>query len=446
MVALGFVIAAMRWIIFSLFAWLISIVPSLQAASDHNFLNIATQAADWILSREVDEDSKTGYWPSREDLPVEERCDLYYGNAGVLVFLRELHRVTGRKEYAEAMQRGIGFLDQNLPRVKLYGLYDGLAGIAFSLAQHSDDPQATAVRSKALDYLIEGANKQTNGGIRWNDDNDITSGSAGIGLTLLALGRQLHRPELTNLAVQAGMDLLPRAVPAAQGCYWLRQITAEKQYPNFSHGTAGIAYFLLRLYEQTGETRFLDAAIDGAKYLNSIASSNPPTRCLVPHELPEQNDLFYLAWCHGPAGTDRFLYQLFAVTNDAQWKTFADAAAKSVLHSGIPEKQTPGYWNNLSRCCGAVAVGEFFLARYRLTKVVADHEFAIRIGEYLRGRAQTDGAGLKWVQAENRIEPDNLQAQTGLMQGAAGIGLFFIHLAESEESAEKAAPFPDSPW
>src|SRR5215469_7450584 len=190
MVALGFVIAAMRWIIFPLFVWLISIVPSLQAAPDPNFLNIATQAADWILSREVDEDPKTGYWPSREDLPLEERCDLYYGNAGVLVFLHELYRVTGRKEYAETMQRGIRFLDQNLPRVKLYGLYDGLAGIAFSLAQQSDDPQAWAVCSKALDYLIEGANKQTNGGIRWNDDNDIMSGSAGIGLTLLALGRQ----------------------------------------------------------------------------------------------------------------------------------------------------------------------------------------------------------------------------------------------------------------
>jgi hypothetical protein len=91
-------------------------------------------------------------------------------------------------------------------------------------------------------------------------------------------------------------------------------------------------------------------------------------------------------------------------------------------------------------------VGEFFLARYRLTKVVADRAFAIRIGEYLKSRAETDGSGLKWVQAENRIEPDNLQAQTGLMQGAAGIGLFFIHLSESDEVVATETPFPDSPW
>ena len=100
----------------------------------------------------------------------------------------------------------------------------------------------------------------------------------------------------------------------------------------------------------------------------------------------------------------------------------------------------------ISRCFGAVAVGEFFLARYRLTKAVADRAFAIRIGEYLKRRAETDASGLKWVQAENRTEPDNLQAQTGLMQGAAGIGLFFIHLSQLDGVAEAGNRFPDSLW
>ena len=436
----------MRPIIFSLLLWPISVVPSLQAAPDLTYLNIATQAAKWILSREEHERPNAGYWPSRADLPIEEKCDLYYGNAGTLMFLHELNRAAGREEYAEAIRRGVCFLDENLPNVKLYGLYDGVAGIAFSLSQLSDNPDASAVCSKAIDDLIAGAKKQTNGGIRWNDDNDIISGSAGIGLTLLSLGQELHRAELVNLAVQAGTDLLARSMPTAHGRYWLHEIGAEKQYPNFSHGTAGIAYFLLKLYEQTDEKRFMDAAIDGANYLKSIASLNPPTRCLLAHELPEQNDLFYLGWCHGPAGTDRFFYELFAVTNDSQRKTFANAAADSVLHSGIPEKETPGYWNNLSRCCGAVAVGEFFLARYRLNKELKDRAFAIRIANYLQSRAQADSGGLKWIQAENRVEPDNLQAQTGLMQGAAGIGLYFIHLAELDGNAETTNRFPDSPW
>ena len=436
----------MRRIIFSLFVWLIPVVPSSQATPDPMYLHTATQAANWILSREVDEKPNAGYWPSQERLPVEEKCDLYYGNAGTLLFLHELDRATGRKQYAVAIERGIRFLDENLPGVRLYGLYEGLAGIAFSLAQFSENPDAPIVCSKAVDILVAGAKRQANGGVRWNDDNDIIGGSAGIGLTLLVLGRQLHRTELISLAVQAGTDLLARSASIPQGRYWLRKIAEEKQYPNFSHGTAGIAYFLLKLYEESGEKRFLDAAIDGANYLNSIASLSPGTRCLLPHEVPEENDLFYLGWCHGPAGTDRFFYELFAVTKDAKWESFANSAAETLLQSGIPEKQTPGYWNNISRCCGAVAVGEFFLARYRLTKAAADRAFAVRIGEYLKNRAETDVAGLKWVQAENRIQPENLLPQTGLMQGAAGVGLFFIHLANVDGVAEMATPLPDSPW
>jgi hypothetical protein len=37
-------------------------------------------------------------------------------------------------------------------------------------------------------------------------------------------------------------------------------------------------------------------------------------------------------------------------------------------------------------------------------------------------------------------------AQTGLMQGAAGVGLFFVHLADLDESEKAHLLFPDSPW
>jgi lantibiotic modifying enzyme len=412
-----------------------------------DYLNLAMQAADWILSREVIEpDGKAGYWPSREGLSLEEKCDLYYGNAGTLLFLQELGQAVGPPRYTEAERRGVHFLAQNVSRIKLFGLYDGLAGIAFSLAQQTDNPEAMTVCEQALDRLIREATQGVNGGVRWDDENDVMSGSAGIGLTLLALGKQLHRPELTDLAIRAGTDLLANSKSNSQGRYWLHQLGAKKEYPNFSHGTAGVAYYLLKLYQQTGEQRFLDATIDAAKYLNSIASRDPVTNCLIPHDLPERRDLFYLGWCHGPAGTDRFFHELFIVTNDAQWKIFDENAATSVLRSGIPERETAGYWNNFSRCCGAVSVGEFFLARYQATGNATERAFVIRIGKYLTGRAQTEGGGLKWIQAENRIKPDKVIAQTGLMQGAAGIGLFFIHLADLDESRRAALPFPDSPW
>jgi lantibiotic modifying enzyme len=410
-------------------------------------MNLPTAAASWLLSQEVREPGDGGsYWPGRHDLSLDEKCDLYYGNAGILLFLRELYETTGRPEYRAAIRGGIRFLGRNISHVDRYGLYDGLAGIAFSLAQWPDDPEAVAGCSRAVDRLIRDKQDSVNPGARWNQHLDVMSGSAGIGLSLLALGRQLHRPELTSLAVLAGIDLMAASFKVPQGRYWLRQFHEQKQFPNFSHGTAGVGYFLLKLYEETGNARFLDTANEAANYLQSIMSTAYGTECLIPHDLPGGRDLFHLGWCHGPAGTNRFFYELFSITKETKLETVGQTAAQTILRSGMPEQPTPGHWNNVSRCCGAAGVGEFFLGLYRKTKELPYRQFAMRIGEYLQNRAQSDGAGLKWIQAENRIEPGRLIAQTGLMQGSAGIGLFLLHLADPDNRRKGVLLFPDSPW
>jgi hypothetical protein len=50
------------------------------------------------------------------------------------------------------------------------------------------------------------------------------------------------------------------------------------------------------------------------------------------------------------------------------------------------------------------------------------------------------------VQAENRTEPGNLVAQTGYMQGAAGIGTWLLHLDAALHGRAAFVRFPDSPW
>ena len=61
-------------------------------------------------------------------------------------------------------------------------------------------------------------------------------------------------------------------------------------------------------------------------------------------------------------------------------------------------------------------------------------------------RATTDGDGLKWVQAEHRVRPELLIAQTGLMQGAAGVGLSMLHLDAVERGERRHIVLPDDPW
>jgi hypothetical protein len=51
------------------------------------------------------------------------------------------------------------------------------------------------------------------------------------------------------------------------------------------------------------------------------------------------------------------------------------------------------------------------------------------------------------VQAENRVAPGETAAQTGWMQGAAGVGAMLLHLdaAMRGDHRKRAVVFPDSP-
>lgn len=50
------------------------------------------------------------------------------------------------------------------------------------------------------------------------------------------------------------------------------------------------------------------------------------------------------------------------------------------------------------------------------------------------------------MQAENRTQPENLVAQTGFMQGAAGVGSFFLQLDAFTRGRVWPSPLPDTPW
>ena len=71
--------------------------------------------------------------------------------------------------------------------------------------------------------------------------------------------------------------------------------------------------------------------------------------------------------------------------------------------------------------------------------------FARRVADDLVARGTRDGEGLRWVQAEHRVRPELLAAQTGLMQGAAGIGLALLRLDAFEQGARALVRLPDEP-
>jgi lantibiotic modifying enzyme len=429
-------------------------------------LDAARAAGAWI--RAVARETPHGLtWPV---VPSESEADvqhLYSGAPGVILFLLELHHATGEDEYLREAEAGARHLlavtgtAPGTPQLPDWGLYTGLSGVAYTLWEvHAAGGDAEIGRG-ARDVVrrVMEASQPMDGGLAWYSgapdeaSYDLISGSAGIGLTLLwfhdrwvATGEEALASEALEVARGAGRLLATRGRAEEDGLKWPLSEAYPRLMPNFSHGTAGVAYFLARLHEVTGEADFLRPAIAGARYLERVSTCEAGRGCLVFHHEPGGEDLFYLGWCHGPVGTGRLFQQLARVTGEGGWLNWLREGARGIRAKGVPKTRTEGYWNNVSQCCGDAGVGDFFLSLYALGGAEADLAFARRLGAYLLEEATEESGRARWIQAENRTEPENVVAQTGWMQGAAGVGAFFLHLDGAETARRARVVFPDSPW
>ena len=425
---------------------LLAVLASRLFAADTSYRDAALDAARWIRASAVQSDQGT-VWPAdpRDSKSVNDT--LYAGTPGVVLFFIEAYRTTGDQSFLKDARAGADHLLAIFANEKECGLYVGLAGVGFALTETFKATGESRYRQGALrcaQLLGERATKAGKG-IEWNETTDVIAGGAGIGLFLIYAARELKEPAFSELAIRDAHRLIELGLPEETGIKWRMSPTFARLMPNFSHGTAGIAYFLATLFQETKKREFLDAAVAGAKYLQTVAKTDNEA-CLIFHNEPDGKDLYYLGWCHGPVGTARLFYRLYQITGDRAWMDWVKKSARGVMESGIPDKQTPGFWNNVSQCCGSAGVAEFFLNLHQVTPDRAYLDFSKRVTAQLLAKATRDREGMRWIQAEHRVRPEFLVAQTGYMQGAAGIGMLLLHLDSFQRGKKASIKFPDSPF
>lgn len=401
-------------------------------------LDTALAAARWIASSRIE--TRAGVtWPADPRDPKTVSYDLYNGMPGVVLFHLELHRATKDSRWLDEAKRGANEIVTQLdPLAKAgaAGLYTGLAGAAFVLEEthrSTGEGRYRDASRKSLRLIRDRAPAFS--------EYDIVSGGAGIGLFLLWAEREMKERDARATAAAIGRHLLSVGKPAAGGTKWELSPKVARLYPNFSHGTAGVSYFLASLYQVTKERELLDGALAGAKYLTNVGDRRDGG-FKVFHSEPGNEYLHYLSWCHGPAGTSRLFYRLAQATGDTRWLDYVTQGARATIDAGIPEERTPGFWNNVSQCCGNCGVGEWMLALQRIAPSDEYARMVRRIADDTRRRATEDASGMRWIQAEHRVRPNLLVAQTGWMQGASGVGAFFLHMDRPAD----AVVWPDSPY
>jgi lantibiotic modifying enzyme len=419
--------------------------------NDARYADAAEKVRTWLMAM-----ARRGAhgltWAADPTDPRSESYDLYNGMPGVVLFLLEYAHASGDqqalRDAAAAADTIVGVVNgpnDSLDRLGT-GLYVGTAGLAWVLYENH---RATGERRyldaarRAIEHVKSSA-RTTATGVEWSPTVDIVSGAAGTGLALLALQEPLGDAGLTELAHRAARHLATLGIPEHGGRKWAMNPTFARRMPNFSHGTAGVAYFLATVAERTGDSALRETAVTGAAYLRNVATRTA-NGWKVFHSEPGNETLFYLSWCHGPVGTARLYERLGRHAAHRAMGEEVARLAQGIVDSGVPQ-QSPGYWNNISQCCGNCGIVEFFTTLYRSTRDAQQLAFAQRVMDNASGRATAEAGGLKWIQAEHRVRPELLVAQTGLMQGAAGVGLALLHLDGAMNGRADRIVLPDNPW
>lgn len=276
--------------------------------------------------------------------------DLYSGVCGIALFLAAFEKVASKGPYRDLALGAIKLLREELNDSKSgqkllkhmgIGGITGLGSVIYAMvliSQFLNEP-----------LLIEDA-KQASTLITFeaisNDHKlDIMAGAAGTILGLLALFEVTKNLKILDQLVACGQHLLMNRTQTASG--YRAWITLKNSYPStgFSHGAAGIAYALLRLYAVTQDKALLDAAREAILYETSFFCANDGNWPIIKeHTEYEDTTKFMTNWCHGAPGICLARLGGLSILDTPDIRHDIQTALKTTLGFGV--------WGADHLCCG----------------------------------------------------------------------------------------------
>ena len=432
--------------------------------SPEDFLAGAKETAEWIRSQEVRTENGS-YWQPHPSMKGEGQIDLMHGSAGILLFFIQLADAAQDSSYLEDAKRGAEYIVWQLKTYGLTHLQSGMkrahyregtkftvvsggsAGIAYALTELNrvaPDRAYTDLAQWIAEEIVKNA-VPVPGGIAWSRKSGFNF-DAGTALYLLYAAKAYGRPEWIRTATAALDAIQETGTEALTGGVRYTGLTNMVRImegieddsfdlPNFCYGSAGIGYAFARAYQASGEKKYLDAAVNAARYLEGIAEVEGDA-ALTPYRLPDLESVHYLSNCHGISGVIRLFYLLYDITGEQEFYDWIRKYIRGFEATGAPELHSNGYWNCFSFCCGPAGYADMFSAVYLKFREPRDLSLAERCASVILSEAHAEERGISWYQAFKRIDPADVTREIGYYSGAAGIGaaLTQVYLAGREKA------------
>ncbi len=350
-----------------------------------------------------------------------ERHVLYNGSIGPALFLAALARVSGERSWDGAARRAAvpvcRFADDVGAGVSLagnpLGIGSGIGSIVYGLRWLGAllDDESFVDRAVRVAAAIEPPM------IEADRDLDIIGGSAGAILSLLSL-QESAGDRFLDRAIACGNHLVASQIHTHWGSNW--PSSDHRLLAGFAHGSAGIAYALIRLYEATGTRRYLEAALRAHRYeraVYSAAHKNWPLVRSAGH-LPGNVAVTMTAWCHGAPGIGlaRSLVRDIIVREDPEVADEVDIALTTTAEfAGNPGDHL--CCGNIGRCDVLFTAGRH-LGRQPIVEAATKLATAVEADALSRGYFQFVSPGSEYLVFEPTF-----------FQGLSGIGYQFLRLA-----------------
>jgi type 2 lantibiotic biosynthesis protein LanM len=340
----------------------------------------------------------------------------YDGLCGVALFLAAVQKLVGEPDLAALARSALATVVRQEPRpdyVRVLfepgiGAGVGQSSIVYALVRASE----FLGEEEWLDHAVRFADMLDAEHIASDRKFDLLTGAAGAALALLALYRATRLPEALDKAVLCGEHLVEHRSASPQGPRAWKTLR-EEMLTGFSHGAAGVAYALLKLYEATGESSFREAALEAEAYESSVFL---PEVCNWPDfRVPptEHGYAHQTTWCHGATG--------IALSRLAALPILDTPQVRQDISHGLRATRLAGTQGVDTVCCGAMGrVEALVVASKELGDPAYQQQAQKMASSILRRSRQAGSYALGWKKG---------LYLTSFHRGMSGIGYEFLRLA-----------------
>lgn len=338
--------------------------------------------------------------------------DFYNGRTGIALFLAAVDKISGQEVYRDFILNQVLQPLQSLLSMSPLALNSvtrigGMFGLGYALTKISQMMN----EKDLLDNALHAGLLITPQRIEEDRYLDLLLGSGGALLNLLAIYQATGDERMLDRAILCGEHLLNHRVISDTGHHAWPTIIEGQLLTGFSHGAAGIAYALLRLYDATMDSRFLMAGADGIAFEHKVLSLENNTN-------ENLTKSYMVGWCRGAPGIGLGRLAALHILDTATIREDIERALDVTLAANVNYTED-------HLCCGNLGRAEILL---EIANWLDDAGLIATVYKYIAQVLERKNA-----RGEFTVSPFfNSIYQPGFFKGLAGIGYSLLRMAHPQ--------------